>query len=159
MIGFPESIPCLSHVPYVFYPSLYLSLSTTYVVAVFVCILCIRRYLYLFLTRFCSVLLPFPPRPPPLHTYNMCDLCFLVFRFSGVVLWQVLTRRQPFEGLTPIQAAFSVARQGLRPPLPPSAPSALSSLIGRCWHRSPDIRPSFSQVRAWGVDGRGRRFL
>eukprot|EP00752_Nemacystus_decipiens_P008521 g7610.t1 len=66
----------------------------------------------------------------------------------GVVLWQVLTRRQPFEGLTPIQAAFSVARQGLRPPFPPSAPSALCSLMGRCWHQTPEARPSFSQVRS-----------
>ncbi|CAM9821039.1 unnamed protein product [Pylaiella littoralis] len=66
----------------------------------------------------------------------------------GVVLWQVLTRRQPFEGLTPIQAAFSVARQGLRPQLPPSAPPALSSLVRRCWHRNPDARPSFPQIRS-----------
>ena len=87
-------------------------------------------------------------RPTPaVPFYTRVPECFLVLRSSGVVLWQVLTRRQPFEGLTPIQAAFSVARQGLRPPLPQSAPSALSSLIGRCWHRSPNARPSFSQVR------------
>ena len=66
---------------------------------------------------------------------------------AGVVLWEVLTRRQPFEGRTPIQAAFAVARQGLRPQLPHSAPPALAALIRRCWHPSPDARPSFAQVR------------
>ncbi|CAN0090519.1 unnamed protein product, partial [Scytosiphon promiscuus] len=55
----------------------------------------------------------------------------------GIVSWQVLTRRQPFEGLTPIQAAFSVASQGLRPPVPPNSPRALSSLINCCWHPNP----------------------
>lgn len=64
----------------------------------------------------------------------------------GVVLWQIVARKQPFKGLTPLQAAFSVARQGLRPQIPPSAPPAVARLIRRCWHRSPDSRPSFSQV-------------
>ncbi|CAN0253614.1 unnamed protein product, partial [Ectocarpus sp. 13 AM-2016] len=36
----------------------------------------------------------------------------------GVVLWQIVARKQPFKGLTPLQAAFSVARQGLRPQIP-----------------------------------------
>ncbi|CAM9664554.1 unnamed protein product, partial [Ectocarpus sp. 8 AP-2014] len=66
----------------------------------------------------------------------------------GVVLWQIVARKQPFKGLTPLQAAFSVARQGLRPQIPPSAPPAVARLIRRCWHRSPDSRPSFSQIRS-----------
>ncbi|CAM9161671.1 unnamed protein product [Ectocarpus sp. 6 AP-2014] len=66
----------------------------------------------------------------------------------GVVLWQIVARKQPFKGLTPLQAAFSVAREGLRPQIPPSAPLAVARLIRRCWHRSPDSRPSFSQIRS-----------
>ncbi|POM61832.1 TKL protein kinase, partial [Phytophthora palmivora] len=36
----------------------------------------------------------------------------------GIVLWELLARDQPFRGLTPIQAAFAVARQQMRPALP-----------------------------------------
>ncbi|CAN0033925.1 unnamed protein product [Sphacelaria rigidula] len=66
----------------------------------------------------------------------------------GVVLWEVLTSKQPFEDLTPIQAAFAVARQGLRPQLPHDAPPALAALIRSCWHQTSDARPSFAQVCA-----------
>ncbi|CAN0400137.1 unnamed protein product, partial [Discosporangium mesarthrocarpum] len=64
----------------------------------------------------------------------------------GVVLWELVTRRQPFEGLTPIQAAFAVARQGLRPKIPPGTPPSLAALISRCWHPAPSVRPTFMQV-------------
>jgi hypothetical protein len=30
----------------------------------------------------------------------------------GIVLWEILSREQPFKGMTPIQAAFAVVRQG-----------------------------------------------
>ncbi|EWM21409.1 Protein kinase, catalytic domain protein [Nannochloropsis gaditana] len=34
----------------------------------------------------------------------------------GIVLWETLSREQPFKGMTPIQAAFAVVRQGLLAP-------------------------------------------
>ncbi|CAM9879142.1 unnamed protein product, partial [Phaeothamnion confervicola] len=66
----------------------------------------------------------------------------------AVVLWELITREQPFAGLTPIQAAFAVARQGLRPPLPSGLPPALAGLVKRCWHANPALRPSFAGVCA-----------
>jgi len=65
---------------------------------------------------------------------------------DGIVLWEVLTREQPFRGMTPIQEAFAVARQGLPPSLPPSTPPMLASLIQACWHEDPVRRPTFSQI-------------
>lgn len=97
----------------------------------------------IFLTKVCqNVTRPLAPvRPSAFKSRRICD-------DLGVVLWEVLTRRQPFEGLTPIQAAFAVARQGLRPQLPRSAPVALAALIRDCWHATPEDRPSFVQVRS-----------
>jgi len=38
------------------------------------------------------------------------------------------------------------AVQNLRPPLRCHIPPALARLLGECWHRDPDARPSFAQV-------------
>ncbi|CAM9801506.1 unnamed protein product [Chrysoparadoxa australica] len=65
----------------------------------------------------------------------------------GIVLWELITASSPFLGLTPIQAAFAVARQGLRPRLPPVTPDALAKLVRSCWHGVASRRPSFDQVR------------
>lgn len=64
----------------------------------------------------------------------------------GIVLWELLTRDQPFRGMTPIQAAFAVARQGRRPIIPPQVPPQLVALIKQCWHEDPAVRPTFEQV-------------
>ncbi|KAI9907987.1 hypothetical protein PsorP6_003496 [Peronosclerospora sorghi] len=64
----------------------------------------------------------------------------------GIVLWELLTRDQPFRGLTPIQAAFAVARQQMRPALPRQTPVKVGELIEHCWHRDPAWRPDFSSI-------------
>ncbi len=64
----------------------------------------------------------------------------------GIVLWEIVVRKTPFEGLTPMQAAFGVAKQGLRPELPQDAPQDLCSLINRCWRDAPESRPTFAEV-------------
>lgn len=64
----------------------------------------------------------------------------------GIVLWELLTRDQPFRGMTPIQAAFAVARKGYRPTLPPRTPAGLAELINACWQEDPLRRPTFSQI-------------
>jgi serine/threonine protein kinase len=64
----------------------------------------------------------------------------------GVVLWQLLTREQPFQSMTPVQAAFAVARQGVRPAVPPGTPPRLAGLIQRCWHHEASQRPTFHEV-------------
>ncbi|KAL9277996.1 hypothetical protein ACSQ67_024825 [Phaseolus vulgaris] len=89
----------------------------------------------------------------------------------GIVLWELTTALLPFQGMTPVQAAFAVAEkdatnkvgannvasgavtvasnlafQNERPPLPASCQPALAHLIKRCWSANPSKRPDFSDI-------------
>ncbi|KAK6133214.1 hypothetical protein DH2020_033050 [Rehmannia glutinosa] len=55
----------------------------------------------------------------------------------GIVLWELTTALLPFQGMTPVQAAFAVAEKNERPPLPASCQPALAHLIKRCWAAKP----------------------
>ncbi|KAL9257120.1 Serine/threonine/tyrosine-protein kinase HT1-like protein [Drosera capensis] len=64
----------------------------------------------------------------------------------GIVLWELITALLPFQGMTPVQAAFAVAEKNERPPLPASCQPALAHLIRRCWSEKPSKRPDFSYI-------------
>ncbi|VFQ96257.1 unnamed protein product [Cuscuta campestris] len=65
----------------------------------------------------------------------------------GIVLWEITTSLLPFQGMTPVQAAFAVSHKNERPPLPASfQPAALAHLIKRCWAASPSKRPDFVDI-------------
>ncbi|GAB4826520.1 Serine/threonine-protein kinase ht1 [Ancistrocladus abbreviatus] len=64
----------------------------------------------------------------------------------GIVLWELLTALLPFQGMTPVQAAFAVAEKNQRPLLPASCQPALAHLIRRCWAADPSKRPDFSYI-------------
>lgn len=68
-----------------------------------------------------------------------------VFSF-GIVLWELLTGKIPYAGMTPLQAAVGVVQKGLRPPIPQGTPSGLAEIMEACWEANPDARPSFSQL-------------
>ena len=69
-----------------------------------------------------------------------------VFSF-GVVMWEMLTGRVPYENMTPLQAAVGVVQKGLRPPIPAGWPTGLTTLLQRCWTRKADDRPSFEALK------------
>ncbi|XP_027329316.1 serine/threonine-protein kinase HT1-like isoform X2 [Abrus precatorius] len=64
----------------------------------------------------------------------------------GIVLWELTTALLPFQGMTPVQAAFAVAEKNERPPLPASCQPALAHLIKRCWSANPSKRPDFCDI-------------
>ncbi|KAL0348525.1 UNVERIFIED_CONTAM: Serine/threonine-protein kinase STY46 [Sesamum angustifolium] len=68
-----------------------------------------------------------------------------VFSF-GVVLWELLTGKLPYEYLTPLQAAVGVVQKGLRPTIPKHTHPKLAELLERCWQQDPTLRPDFSEV-------------
>lgn len=64
----------------------------------------------------------------------------------GIVLWELVTGKLPFENMTPVQVAYAVVNKNLRPPLPDDCPSALRNLMEQCWNSSPERRPNFYQI-------------
>ncbi|XP_010266926.1 PREDICTED: serine/threonine-protein kinase STY46 isoform X2 [Nelumbo nucifera] len=87
-----------------------------------------------------------------------------VFSFA-IVLWELLTRKLPYEFLTPLQAAVGVVQKGLRPTIPKNTHPKLAELLERCWQQDPTLRPDFSEIieilqkiaKEVGDDGEDRR--
>lgn len=76
-------------------------------------------------------------------TYSeKCDI------FSwGIILWEVLTRRKPFEDCGP--PAFCImwaVHQGKRPPLIRGCPTVLEELMVTCWSKHAEQRPPMAEV-------------
>ncbi|KAL9445786.1 hypothetical protein AB3S75_013634 [Citrus x aurantiifolia] len=68
-----------------------------------------------------------------------------VFSF-GIVLWELVTGKLPYDDLTPLQAAVGVVQKGLRPTIPVHTHPILVELLERCWQRDPSLRPVFSEI-------------
>ena len=68
-----------------------------------------------------------------------------VYSFA-VVLWQLITREEPFQNKSQIEAAAAVAFENARPPFPDGTPSSVIQFIETCWSNEPDERLPFEQI-------------
>uniref|UniRef100_A0A8C6PX62 Sterile alpha motif and leucine zipper containing kinase AZK n=1 Tax=Nothobranchius furzeri TaxID=105023 RepID=A0A8C6PX62_NOTFU len=64
----------------------------------------------------------------------------------GVVLWEMLTREIPFNGLEGLQVAWLVVEKNERLTVPSCCPSSFAGLMRRCWATEPKERPMFRQI-------------
>jgi serine/threonine protein kinase len=67
----------------------------------------------------------------------------------GIVLWEILTRRWPWEDDPYITTAERLRErlvQNMRPPLPPSSDPAYIDLLQACWASDPALRPTFTDI-------------
>ncbi|CAN6817246.1 unnamed protein product [Brassica oleracea] len=64
----------------------------------------------------------------------------------GIVLWELLTGKIPYEYMTPLQAAVGVVQKGLRPTIPKKTHPKMRELMERLWEKDPMLRPDFSEI-------------
>eukprot|EP00027_Filamoeba_sp_ATCC50430_P014226 CAMPEP_0168578836 /NCGR_PEP_ID=MMETSP0413-20121227/21545_1 /TAXON_ID=136452 /ORGANISM="Filamoeba nolandi, Strain NC-AS-23-1" /LENGTH=1106 /DNA_ID=CAMNT_0008612709 /DNA_START=22 /DNA_END=3339 /DNA_ORIENTATION=+ len=65
----------------------------------------------------------------------------------AMILYEIITRREPFEGLSLLFEIFrEVVVEQKRPRLPSNTLPALRSLVEQCWHADPDYRPDFKTI-------------
>uniref|UniRef100_J3MCP9 non-specific serine/threonine protein kinase n=1 Tax=Oryza brachyantha TaxID=4533 RepID=J3MCP9_ORYBR len=70
-----------------------------------------------------------------------CD----VFSY-GVILWELFTLLQPWEGMNPMQVVGAVGFQQRRLDIPAHVDPTIAEIIRRCWETDPKMRPSFSEI-------------
>ncbi|GBG74265.1 hypothetical protein CBR_g18676 [Chara braunii] len=64
----------------------------------------------------------------------------------GIVLWEMMAREVPFDGLDYADICKKVVEEKKRPPIPLSCSRAIANLIRDCWHDDPAERPTFNQI-------------
>lgn len=81
---------------------------------------------------------------PEILSHQMYSTKADVFSFA-IVLWQMLSRKEPYEDLSIFTIPEHVCK-GSRPPLPPGCPHKLGLLIKTCWHSKQTVRPEFAEI-------------
>lgn len=67
-----------------------------------------------------------------------------------MVMYELITRQTPFQGLTGIQILTAVIKKNQRPLVSElekaCTPGAFITLMERCWQRDPEKRPAFKEI-------------
>eukprot|EP01114_Cavostelium_apophysatum_P006560 TRINITY_DN1792_c0_g1_i1.p1 TRINITY_DN1792_c0_g1~~TRINITY_DN1792_c0_g1_i1.p1 ORF type:complete len:683 (-),score=77.64 TRINITY_DN1792_c0_g1_i1:47-2095(-) len=91
--------------------------------------------------------------PEALHSYVYSTKTD-VWSF-GVVIWEVLTRKKPFEDKSATEVILGVCNNGLRLQTPEGCPPHLASLLDKCFSVDPQQRPTFKEICAVLEEGLG----
>ncbi|PRP74098.1 Protein kinase domain containing protein, partial [Planoprotostelium fungivorum] len=63
----------------------------------------------------------------------------------GVTVWEICTQKEPWEGVTPVNAAVDVLA-GARLAIPDEVPAQFTDLMINCWEQEPENRPDFLEI-------------
>ncbi|KAL3815580.1 hypothetical protein ACHAXA_001559 [Cyclostephanos tholiformis] len=80
---------------------------------------------------------------PEVLKHARCSKYSDVYGF-GIILWELATRREVYEGLESTQVIAMVANDRLRPDIPHGCP--WNEIMVKCWREVPSERPSFEQI-------------
>eukprot|EP01117_Protostelium_nocturnum_P019591 TRINITY_DN8537_c0_g1_i1.p1 TRINITY_DN8537_c0_g1~~TRINITY_DN8537_c0_g1_i1.p1 ORF type:complete len:438 (-),score=79.51 TRINITY_DN8537_c0_g1_i1:140-1453(-) len=70
-----------------------------------------------------------------------------VFSF-GIMMYELISEKEPFKKLSIAEVAIQVVRDGLRPKIPDNCPDTLEKMMRDCWETDPSKRPTFYQIFA-----------
>jgi len=82
---------------------------------------------------------------PEIIRHESYSLMADVYSFA-ILCWQLLTRENPFQDVSPIEAAGKVALELARPPFPQATPACINDLISTCWAEEPSYRLTFEDI-------------
>lgn len=71
---------------------------------------------------------------------------WILFSLTFQVLWEIITREVPYNGIEGFQVAWLIVERGERLSIPQSCPSQFASLMKSCWENEPKKRPSFKKI-------------
>eukprot|EP01111_Echinosteliopsis_oligospora_P011467 TRINITY_DN3793_c0_g1_i1.p1 TRINITY_DN3793_c0_g1~~TRINITY_DN3793_c0_g1_i1.p1 ORF type:complete len:924 (+),score=262.14 TRINITY_DN3793_c0_g1_i1:63-2834(+) len=64
----------------------------------------------------------------------------------GVLLWELVTRTEPYADMDPIHVAVEVIQDDLRPDIPEYTPKPFADIMLSCWATNPDDRPDMTEI-------------
>jgi len=64
----------------------------------------------------------------------------------GVVLWEIVTRKDPYPDLDPVQTALEVTHSGLKLQIPEYCPPVMSHIMEGCFDSIPEKRPDMTYI-------------
>ena len=77
--------------------------------------------------------------------FSLTSNCIAI---SGVIIWEMCARRQPFAELNNFQIINLVGMGDTTLPMPPGILLLWSNIASACWKREPKQRPTFVQLDA-----------
>ncbi|PRP80703.1 CLL4A clavata1-like receptor S/T protein kinase protein [Planoprotostelium fungivorum] len=64
----------------------------------------------------------------------------------GVLVWEIVTNKEPYEDMDTMQVAINVMNHNLRPVIPDATDPLLIRLMQGCWREQPSERPNFVNI-------------
>eukprot|EP00164_Ancoracysta_twista_P013642 GFYU01021860.1.p1 GENE.GFYU01021860.1~~GFYU01021860.1.p1 ORF type:complete len:185 (-),score=31.86 GFYU01021860.1:69-623(-) len=68
-----------------------------------------------------------------------------VYSFA-IVVWEIVTHKFPYQGMSAIRVATEVATNDIRPEIPITCPQPLRQLMQACWATDVTARPTFQEI-------------
>ncbi len=83
--------------------------------------------------------------PEALGSENPISKAWDVYSY-GIVLWELLTHKVPFEDVPDLELPNKIVNDGLRPEIPPDCHPRLADLMKNCWKKNRTERPLIQAI-------------
>jgi len=82
---------------------------------------------------------------PEILLENVCSEKSDVWAF-GVAMWEILIEKEPYTGVSPLEACYQVIKENVRLPLSTIKNVKLRQILSSCWESKVTLRPKMKQI-------------